>query len=272
MCLILLSGAAHWLHAQTVPAPTPITGNFKTVYGHEYKDATVSRVEPDGVVLRTKSGISKVYFVELPKEVQARFHYDAAKATQSATVEQAAIAQFNAAAQAATVQRQQQAQERQRQTGSATKQQQEQEAAAEQQAAQAQAPVYEGIGAPQPDDPNIKPVYTGVGAPPDQPLIPVEAKNQTLDMHQKYAEPAEQQQLQVEIPQALQAVQAIQTEQTRQAELSPRQTVIIMGHGRNPATAWGGTQTQETQKRDTQTLETQKRETQTLETQAQLPR
>src|SRR5436190_21357202 len=27
----------------------------------------------------TKSGISKVYFVELPKEVQERFHYDAAK-------------------------------------------------------------------------------------------------------------------------------------------------------------------------------------------------
>jgi hypothetical protein len=42
--------------------------------GKEYKDATVSRVEPDGIVLRTKFGISKVYFVELPKEVQERFH------------------------------------------------------------------------------------------------------------------------------------------------------------------------------------------------------
>jgi len=28
----------------------------------------------------TKSGISKVYFTELPKEIQERFHYDAAKA------------------------------------------------------------------------------------------------------------------------------------------------------------------------------------------------
>jgi hypothetical protein len=26
-------------------------------------------------VLRTKTGISKVYFVELPKDVQAKFHY-----------------------------------------------------------------------------------------------------------------------------------------------------------------------------------------------------
>ena len=47
--------------------------DFKTIGGKEYKDVTVSRVEPDGIVLKTKSGISKVYFRELPKEVQERF-------------------------------------------------------------------------------------------------------------------------------------------------------------------------------------------------------
>jgi len=47
--------------------------DFKTVNGKEYKDATVSRVEPDGIVLKTKSGISKVYFTELPEDVQERF-------------------------------------------------------------------------------------------------------------------------------------------------------------------------------------------------------
>jgi hypothetical protein len=47
--------------------------DFKTIEGREYKDVTVSRVEPDGIVLTTKTGISKVYFVELPKEVQERF-------------------------------------------------------------------------------------------------------------------------------------------------------------------------------------------------------
>src|SRR5437868_3421141 len=86
------------------------TQSFKTLYGKEYKNATVSRVEPDGIVFRTKSGISKVYFVELPKEVQERFHYDAAKAAQFTTVQQSAIAQSNAAV--ATQQRQE-AQERQ---------------------------------------------------------------------------------------------------------------------------------------------------------------
>ncbi len=52
--------------------------DFKTVSGKIYKDATVSHVEADGIVLRTKTGISKVYFVELPKDVQERFHHGSA--------------------------------------------------------------------------------------------------------------------------------------------------------------------------------------------------
>jgi hypothetical protein len=49
--------------------------DFKTVSGKIYKDATISHVEADGIVIKTKTGISKVYFVELPKDVQERFHY-----------------------------------------------------------------------------------------------------------------------------------------------------------------------------------------------------
>jgi hypothetical protein len=63
--------------------------DFKTVNGKEYKDATVTRLDPDGIVVKTTSGITKVYFVELPKEVQERFHYDPAKAA-SYSAEQAA--------------------------------------------------------------------------------------------------------------------------------------------------------------------------------------
>ena len=55
--------------------------DFKLVNGKEFKNVTVTRVEPDGIVLRTKSGISKVYFVELPKDAQERFHYNAAIAS-----------------------------------------------------------------------------------------------------------------------------------------------------------------------------------------------
>jgi thiol-disulfide isomerase/thioredoxin len=60
-------------------ASVAFADDFKTIDGKEYKNVTVSRVEPDGIVLMTSSGISKVYFTELPKEVQARYHYDAAK-------------------------------------------------------------------------------------------------------------------------------------------------------------------------------------------------
>src|SRR5882757_6787042 len=63
--------------------------DFITVNGKEYKDATVTRVDPDGVVVKTKSGITKVYFTELPKDVQEHFHYDVGKAA-SYSAEQAA--------------------------------------------------------------------------------------------------------------------------------------------------------------------------------------
>src|SRR5437899_7875703 len=59
-------------------ASVTLADDFKLINGKEYKNVTVSRVEPDGIVLRTKWGISKLYFVELPKEVQERFHYNAA--------------------------------------------------------------------------------------------------------------------------------------------------------------------------------------------------
>jgi hypothetical protein len=54
-------------------ASLALAEDFKTINGKEYNDATVKRVEPDGIVVKTKSGISKIYFAELPKEVHDRF-------------------------------------------------------------------------------------------------------------------------------------------------------------------------------------------------------
>jgi hypothetical protein len=68
--------------------------DFKTIDGKEYKNVTVSRVEPDGIVLSSSSGISKVYFTELPKEVQERFHYDPAKAAPYSTEQNANVEVF----------------------------------------------------------------------------------------------------------------------------------------------------------------------------------
>jgi len=56
-------------------ASLALSEDFKTTNGKVYKNAMVSRIEADGIVLRTETGISKVYFTELPQEVQERFHW-----------------------------------------------------------------------------------------------------------------------------------------------------------------------------------------------------
>ena len=60
-------------------ATLALAEDFKTVRGKLYKDATIIRVESDGIVLKTKTGISKVYFIELPKDIQERFRPKPAK-------------------------------------------------------------------------------------------------------------------------------------------------------------------------------------------------
>ena len=59
----------------TLSASVALAEDFKTVSGKVYKDATVTRIEADGIELKTKTGISKVYFTELPQDVQERFHW-----------------------------------------------------------------------------------------------------------------------------------------------------------------------------------------------------
>jgi len=54
-------------------ATLALAEDFRTTKGKEYENATIVRVEADGIVVRTKGGISKLYFVELPEDVQARF-------------------------------------------------------------------------------------------------------------------------------------------------------------------------------------------------------
>ena len=64
-----------------------LADEFKTMDGKIYKDATISHVEADGIVIKTKTGISKIYFVELPKDVQERFHYGSAPPTGKAVTQ-----------------------------------------------------------------------------------------------------------------------------------------------------------------------------------------
>jgi superfamily II DNA or RNA helicase len=60
----------YWLAIlASLSASLALAEDFKTVNGKEYKNATVTRVEADGIIVRTAGGISKIYFVELPKDV-----------------------------------------------------------------------------------------------------------------------------------------------------------------------------------------------------------
>ncbi len=53
-----------------------LADDFKTINGQEYKNATVSRVEPDGIVITFSGGIVKIPFTELSLEIQKKYGYD----------------------------------------------------------------------------------------------------------------------------------------------------------------------------------------------------
>lgn len=61
----------------------PVT--LKTKAGAVYADATLSRIEPDGLVLVTDRGIKKVFFTEMNREDQQRYGYDPGAALEFST-------------------------------------------------------------------------------------------------------------------------------------------------------------------------------------------
>jgi len=48
--------------------------------GTQYNGVKVTRAEPDGLVVTTADGIVKLFFTDLPKSVQEKYHYDPRKA------------------------------------------------------------------------------------------------------------------------------------------------------------------------------------------------
>src|SRR5262245_31157569 len=79
--------------------------DFKTVNGTVYNNATVTQVAADGIVVRTKTGISKLYFTELPEDVQKRYHYVPANAAAAQVAQVAAVQRTNQQIEEANKQR-----------------------------------------------------------------------------------------------------------------------------------------------------------------------
>jgi hypothetical protein len=53
-----------------------LADDFRTLNGKEYKNATVTRVEPDGVTIKFHGGIVKVPFTDLNEELRRKYNYD----------------------------------------------------------------------------------------------------------------------------------------------------------------------------------------------------
>ena len=70
-------------------ASLALADDFKTTAGKEYKNATVSRVEADGIVVKFHGGIAKIFLVELPPEIQKQYGYGLEAAIQKKAAPQA---------------------------------------------------------------------------------------------------------------------------------------------------------------------------------------
>ena len=86
-------------------ASLALADDFKTNSGKEYKNAIVTQVDPDGIVVRSKAGISKLYFTELPEDVQKQYHYNPANAAAAQSAQVAAIERTNQQIEEANKQR-----------------------------------------------------------------------------------------------------------------------------------------------------------------------
>lgn len=60
--------------------PAPLVGDLTTLGGKTYEGVALKRVDPDGLLIVHKDGVTKVLFIDLPEEMRARYGYDSKKA------------------------------------------------------------------------------------------------------------------------------------------------------------------------------------------------
>jgi hypothetical protein len=76
-------------------ASLALADDFKTVTGREYKNASISRVEPDGIMVKYSGGLVKIPFTELSEELKEKYHYNPEEAQKFRTESAAAINALN---------------------------------------------------------------------------------------------------------------------------------------------------------------------------------
>jgi hypothetical protein len=82
----------HWLAIlAALSASIALADDIKTNSGKVYKNATVSRVEPDGIMVKFSGGLVKIPFTELPEELKQKYHYNPEEAQKFSAENAAAI-------------------------------------------------------------------------------------------------------------------------------------------------------------------------------------
>lgn len=77
---------------QTVQPGTPL-GEITTLSGKKYLNATLTRIEPNGISITHDDGLAKVSFADLSEELRKKYGYDPTKAAEFTQTQQAAAAQ-----------------------------------------------------------------------------------------------------------------------------------------------------------------------------------
>jgi len=77
-----------------------LADDIKTINGKVYKNATVTRVEPDGIMVKFSGGLVKIPFKDLSEELQQKYHYNSEEAQKFAADTAARINATNAIANA----------------------------------------------------------------------------------------------------------------------------------------------------------------------------
>lgn len=83
-----VNGNVQITSGSSLPADT-----ITTITGITYTNATIIRVEPDGINYRLPNGIVKIRFEHLPKEIRDQYQYDPVKAHQHAMATHRAVQQ-----------------------------------------------------------------------------------------------------------------------------------------------------------------------------------
>jgi hypothetical protein len=78
-------------------ASVALADEIKTISGKEYKNATVQRVEPDGLMVKFSGGLIKIPFTELAQELKEKYHYNPEEAQRFGAETAATISAFNSA-------------------------------------------------------------------------------------------------------------------------------------------------------------------------------